>query len=131
MSYMRGPCYIWQDDTRVHLWAEDGYDGWDETSWAEGRKRSQVPYSALHGAASGVGIRQEVADGYVVMRLAELVCDQRIGVVIESALANFGGNGGCLALQKLAATLVAALEPIGAYPAAAEMRKLWSATDED
>jgi hypothetical protein len=71
-------------------------------------------------------VLQESADAYVVMRLAELVCEQRIGAVIESAVANFGGNGGCLALQKLAAALVRQLEPIGSEPAAAEIRNLWS-----
>ena len=130
MSYMRGACYIWRDDDRVHVWAEDGYDGWGDSSWAEGRKHAPTPDSA-HGGASGVGIRQEIADGYVVMRLAELVAEQRIGAVVETAVATFGGNGGCLALQKLAAELVGKLEPIGADPAAAEIRKLWSKTAED
>jgi hypothetical protein len=23
MSYMRGPCYVWRDDERVHVWADD------------------------------------------------------------------------------------------------------------
>jgi hypothetical protein len=131
MSYMRGACYIWQDDNRVHVWAEDGYDGWDDTGWAEGRNHSHVPASAPYGGASGVGIRQELADAYVVMRLAELVCEQRIGAEIESAVANFAGNGGCLALQKLAAALVSKLEPIGSEPAAAEIRNLWSKADGD
>jgi hypothetical protein len=126
MSYMRGPCYVWRDDNRVHVWAEDGYDGWDDTSWAEGRKHADIPGSAPSGGASGVGVLQESADAYVVMRLAELVCEQRIGAVIESAVANFGGNGGCLALQKLAASLVRQLEPIGLEPAAGEIRNLWN-----
>lgn len=126
MSYMRGRCYVWRDDARVHIWAEDGYDGWDDTSWAEGRKHAATPDSAQHGGASGVGIRQEIADAYVVMRLAELVAEQRIGTVVESAVAEFGGNGGCLALQTLAASLVSTLEPIGSEPDAAEVRSLWS-----
>lgn len=128
MSYMRGPCYVWRDDNRVHVWADDGYDGWDIASWAEGRQHSQAPDSVLHGGASGVGIRQEIADAYVVMRLAELVCEQRIGPVIESAVVTFGGNGGCLALQKLAAAIVGGLGPIGSDPAAAEIRNLWRTT---
>lgn len=32
MSYMQGPCYVWRDDERVHVWADDGYNGWDGTS---------------------------------------------------------------------------------------------------
>lgn len=126
MSYTRGACYIWPDDDRVHIWVEDGYDGWDESSWAEGRARSQSPNSTEHERASGVGVRQESADAYVVMRLAELVAEQRIRAVIEAAVSDFGGNGGCLALQKLAAALVGALEPIGSDPAAAELRDLWN-----
>jgi hypothetical protein len=31
------PCYVWRDDERVHAWAEDGYGGWDDSSWDEGR----------------------------------------------------------------------------------------------
>jgi hypothetical protein len=58
--------------------------------------------------------------------MSELVCEQRVGTVIESAVASFGGNGGCLALQKLTALLVSKLEPIGSEPAAAEVRSLWS-----
>ena len=98
MSYMRGACYVWRDDDRVHVWAEDGYDGWSDSSWAEGRAHAATPDSAQPGEASGVGIRQEIADAYVVMRLAELVAEQRIGTVVESAVATFGGNSGCLAL---------------------------------
>jgi hypothetical protein len=125
MSYMRGPSYIWRDDNHVHIWADHGYDGWAEANWSDGRKHS-VPDSAPYGEASGVGIRQETADAYVVMRLAELVCEQRVGAVVESAVANFGGNGGCLALQRLAAALVKSLDPIGLEPGAAEIRNLWS-----
>lgn len=65
MSYMRGPCYIWRDDTRVHVWAEDGYDGWDDTNWAERRTHAEVLTPAPRNGASGVGIRQEIADAYV------------------------------------------------------------------
>ena len=130
MAYTRGPSYIWRDDHHVHIWAEDGYDGWVEAGWSEGRKHS-VPESASYGEASGVGIQQEIADAYAVMRLAELVCEQRIRAVVESAVTNFGGNGGCLALEKLAVALVSKLEPIGSDPAAAEIRSLWSRAHGD
>jgi hypothetical protein len=52
-----------------------------------------------------------------MMRLAELVCEQRTRSVIESAVATSGGNGRCLALQKLASALVDTLEPIESDPA--------------
>ena len=131
MSYMRGTCYIWRDDTRVHIWAEDGYDRWDDTSWAEGRKHGPTSDPPQAGGASGVGIRQEIANAYVVMRLAELVAEQRIDAVVEFAVANLSGNGGCLALQKLRAALVGRLESIASDPAAAEIRELWNKTTGD
>lgn len=59
------------------------------------------------------------------------VCEQRIGAMVESAFAKFGGNGGCLALQKLAVALVNTLEPIGSEPAAAEIRTVWSKAGDD
>ena len=70
MSYMRGPCYIWRDDTQVHVWAENGYDGWDDASWADGIKRPEGS-AAVRETPSGVGIPQEAADLYVVMRQLE------------------------------------------------------------
>jgi hypothetical protein len=51
--------------------------------------------------------------------------------LIESAVADFSGNGGCLALRQLAAALVGVLEPIGSDPAAVEIRRLWSSTTEE
>lgn len=64
------------------------------------------------------------------MRLAELVTEQFISAVVQSAVANFGGTGGCL-VQKLAAALVSTLEPIGSDPVAAEIRHLWSKAHRD
>ncbi len=95
MSYMRGACYIWGDDERVHVWAEDGYDSWDESSWAEGV--SDGSGSAQNERASGVCVPHVAMDAFVVMRLAELVAEQRGGTVVEAAVAQLGGNGGCLA----------------------------------
>ena len=89
MSYMRGACYIWRDDERVHVWAEDGGDGWHDSSWAEGLKHDRS-HPAENGEASGIGLRQEIADVYVVMRLAELVAEQRI--VVEAAVATCGAT---------------------------------------
>lgn len=129
MSYMRGTCYIWGDDHHVHVWVEDGYDGWDESSWADGR--SKPSDSAQDERASGVGVPHAAMDAFVVMRLAELVAEQRAGTVIEAAVAQFGGNGGCLALQKLATALVRALEPVSSEPGALEMRDLWKSARGD
>jgi hypothetical protein len=128
---MRGPCYVWRDDIRVHVWAGDGYDGWDETGWAENQSPPQTPESGPQGEPSGVGVPQDIADAYVMMRLAELVCEQRTRTVIESAVATCGGNGGRLALQRLASALVGALEPLESDPAAAQIRILWSKATVD
>lgn len=70
MAYIRGRNYIWRDDERVHIWAAEGDDGWKESAWAEEVQPVGTPAEA---APSGVGIRQEVADLYVVMRLAQLI----------------------------------------------------------
>jgi hypothetical protein len=56
------------------------------------RPKARAASSAQNGEASGVGLRQEIADAYVVMRLAELVAEQRIGAVVEAAVAMCGGN---------------------------------------
>jgi hypothetical protein len=68
VSYMRGSCYIWRDDERVHVWAEDGCDGWHDSSWAEGQTHAPRLDAAPHAEASGVGLRQEIADAYVRAR---------------------------------------------------------------
>jgi hypothetical protein len=131
MSYMRGGCYIWRDDERVHVWIDDGYDGWRDSTWADARMQAPITGAAQQEAASGVGIRQDAADAYVVMRLAELVVEQRIAATIESAVATFRGNGGCLALERLSATLTATLAAIGSDPAAADIRSLWNKAPSD
>jgi len=130
MSYMRGGCYIWRDDERVHVWIDDGYDGWRESTWAHGRTQRSA-HAGRQEATSGVGIRQDTADAYVVMRLAELVAEQRIAATIQSAVATFVGNGGCLALERLSARLTATLEVIGSDPAAADIRSLWNKAQND
>jgi hypothetical protein len=33
---MVGRQYVWVDDTHVHFWSAEGYDGWDESSWFQG-----------------------------------------------------------------------------------------------
>jgi hypothetical protein len=55
MSEMRGPCYVWRDDNRVHVWAEDEYDGWDDTRWAENQKHPQ--HVSFRGSRAQRGFR--------------------------------------------------------------------------
>lgn len=91
MSYMRGDIYIWADGTSVHFWARDGYDAWDEAGWHDSTQAAE---------ASGVALSQEVADEYVVMRMAEMLDEGCVGAAIEQALAKYSGNGGCRALAE-------------------------------
>jgi hypothetical protein len=108
MAYIRGAYYFWRDE-QLHLWAADGYDGWDESGWAEAQGTLQGVPTATD-RPSGVAIPQAVADEYVVMRFAELVREGEIGDVIDRALADHGGNGGALALSEYGPALREALQ---------------------
>src|SRR5689334_14266412 len=75
MAYMRGDYCLWDDESGLHIWAADGYDGWDESGWhrdAEGNIHSRHLRDG-DNVASGVSIPQEIMDEYVMMRLAELL----------------------------------------------------------
>lgn len=104
-----GRQYLWVDATHVHIWSAEGYDGWDESSWVQGFEAPTDRRSAAFGRPSGVSVRQEVADEYVVMRLAELVATGRFEAAVERALANHAGNRGCQALAEYAPALRSAL----------------------
>ena len=72
MSYLR--VYVWSDENRVHLWCADGYDGWNDSIWAEDRPMPAMASDSPSGPlASGVGIRPADLDADVVMRLAQLI----------------------------------------------------------
>ena len=109
MAYIRGANYIWHDDERVHVWAADGLDNWQDSGWIED---VQAPETArlVDGGPSGVALAQDIADLYVVMRFAELLKQGRVRQIVERAVADSGGNGGCLALRKLATTLLRSVD---------------------
>ena len=109
MAYMRGNRYVWSDGSQLHLWARDGYDGWDESIWAG----DPVP-AAERGASapSGIGLSQEVVDEYVAMRLAELVAEGLLGTTIKRAVSNHGGNAGCAALVERGDALLRLATPV-------------------
>ena len=111
MAYMRGDHYLWRDDRSMHFWAVDGYDSWDESGWAEGRAPA-VDGTGPGPTPGGVSLPQEVADEYVVMRVAELVGEGLLPAAVARALARHAGNFGCAALRKLATPIVAALQPM-------------------
>ena len=119
MSYMQGRNYLWVDDSHVHIWSAEGYDGWDESSWAQEFQAPNDRRSAAFGRPSGVSVRQKVADEYVAMRLAELVATGELIGAIDRALANHDGSPGCQALATHAPSLRAALEQLGPRPDAA------------
>ncbi len=119
MSYMLGRQYVWVDATHIHIWSAEGYDGWDESSWAQGFEGPTDRRSAAFGLPSGVSVRQKVADEYVVMRMAELVATGEFSAAMDRALANHGGNSGCQALVEHAPSLRAALSQLAPKPGAA------------
>lgn len=109
MSYIVGRHYVWVDAAHVHIWSAEGYDGWDESSWAQGFEAPTERRSAAFGRPSGVSVRQTLADEYVAMRLAELVATGEFSAAMDRALANHGENSGCQALVEHASSLRAAL----------------------
>jgi hypothetical protein len=110
MAYMRGDLYVWRDgDQQVHLWARGGSDEWEDSCWA---KNIDGTRHADRTDASGVAIHQPLLDQYVVMRLAEIIEEGIVDHVIDRALANHGGNGGCQSLGSLAEPLKRALSAV-------------------
>ena len=106
---MRGDYYLWRDDNRLHIWSRDGYDGWDQSIWADG---SPATASPLDATPSGVGLPQEIVDELVAMRLAQMVEERLLTVTIQRALDKHGGNFGCSALQQLGTAIIDALDGV-------------------
>jgi hypothetical protein len=116
MPYMLGRQYVWVDATHIHFWSAEGYDGWDESSWAQGFEGPSDRRSAAFGLPSGVSVRQKVADEYVVMRMAELLATGELSAAMDRAVANHGENSGCQALVEYGASLRAALSQLVPKP---------------
>lgn len=96
MSYIRGDYYVWADDVRLHIWARDGYDNWDDSVWnggSRGGKADERP--------SGVAVPFEIADEFMVMRIAQLMEAHQLTEVVTRAIEKWKGNGGCYALTQL------------------------------
>ncbi len=97
MAYMRGDYYLWRDgEDNLHIWAFDGYDSWDECSWAaveDGETEDGVVRREGFEQASGVGIPNAILDQYVVMRLAQLLIDGGFSEAIDNALKDDGCTG--------------------------------------
>ena len=120
MAYMRGDYYLWDDVSGLHIWAADGYDGWDEAGWhldCDNDGNESVTASHLkdgENTASGVSIHQDIMDEYVMMRLAELILEGKVEETIDRVMAPGGGsgNGGARVLSQNAEKLKAALRQI-------------------
>ncbi len=110
MSYLRGRDYVWRDGRRVHFWCADGYDGWDESGWAESYPERRVESDGSSTReASGVAVDQAIADTYVMLRLAQLLDEDCAVAALDRALERGGGNGGAVALGVWAARVRASL----------------------
>ena len=124
MAYMRGDYYLWADESGLHLWAHDGYDGWDEAGWHRleaGEEDVVKPTHLKDGEnnASGVSIHQEVMDEYVMMRLAQMVYEGKVSTAIDRAIhpEGRGGNVGGMMLVANASALKQALSGLKLMPA--------------
>lgn len=113
MAYMRGHQYLWRDESGLHIWSTDGYDGWDRTGWHFAARGEPEPEGWADAddespldAPSGVSIPMEIMDEYVVMRLAELLEEGRLGSTMERAVSKWGRES----LRRNAPQLLAAFE---------------------
>jgi len=68
--------------------------------------------SAIDAGPARVGVPREIVDAFVMMRVAELVCDGLVGTAINRAPAH-AGNGGSSARVERADAIRAALIGIG------------------
>ena len=124
MAYMRGDYYLWDDESGLHIWACDGYDGWDEAGWHLHDGGEDYPVKPAHlkdgeNTASGVSIHQEIMDEYVMMRLAEMIKEGSINAAIDRAVDHKGrgGNFGGRVLEANADALKRVLGSLETHPA--------------
>jgi hypothetical protein len=106
MAFMRGRYYLWSDATHLHVWADDGYDQWDQSVWAAAIDGGDLPRES---DPSGACVPIDVLDEFVVMRLAQMLDEGVTAPAIRRALLQHRGNGGCFALVAHAEKLLAAL----------------------
>jgi hypothetical protein len=118
MAYMRGDYYIWTDSSDLHVWSSGGYDGWDRSNWhkQEGGEARSSHKKSGQVVASGVCIPQEVADEYVMMRLAEMIKEGIVDDVIDRTIDVDGrsDNFGSRTLLQYADRLKEALQEVKA-----------------
>lgn len=117
MAYMRGENYIWSDGDLLHIWAADGYDGWDESGWHKDEEGEIEPTHIRQGEviASGVSVSQEVMDEYVLMRLAQLIYTGEFEECLNRIITSEQNVGG-LMIQKNATVIYEALKDLALEP---------------
>jgi hypothetical protein len=113
MAYIRGAHYIWDDGERVHVWAADGFDQWNDSVWFDGVRR-EASEREDKAEPSGVAVSLDVADLYVVMRFAELAQQRRVREIVDRAVSTHGENTGCQALRELGLELVRSVKGLTA-----------------
>ena len=104
MAYLRGDYYLWTDsEDRLHIWAANGQDGWDDTIWHRNEDGEVYERHLKDGAdqASGTSIPHEVMDEYVVMRLAQILSEGTVAETIDRTLGPDGRGGGNIGGQRL------------------------------
>src|SRR5947209_18676241 len=121
MSYLKGDYYVWTshhgavpDGERwVHIWAANGYDGWDISSWAT-EETDDDEERRRHGyeEASGTSLPLRVMDEFVMMRLAEMLHEGLVDEAIDGAVRDQRGALGGRLLAKKAERLKTALRRI-------------------
>ena len=88
MAYLRGEIYIWNDESNIHFWNKNGYDDWDESGWASDGETQNAGYEN----ASGVCLTDTVVDALVMMHLAHLIAQNKVGEAIDRACGELSGN---------------------------------------
>jgi len=56
---MRGDYYLWSDEDNIHIWSRDGYDGWEETIWAQD---DEPPYNRRTGFENASSVIDNARD---------------------------------------------------------------------
>jgi hypothetical protein len=110
MAFMRGDTYVWSDGDRVHLWASDGYDYWDDSIWACAEDDIRRENRA---AASGVGLQAETLDELAVMLVARMAENGTFAATVDRALAKWHGDSDCSSLERFAEELKHAMAMVG------------------
>lgn len=83
MAYFRGDHYIFDTGEHFHIWVHGHYDAWRHSVWAESYPDPD--------ANAGVELPTDIMDRFVMMRLAELLVDQRAMPVLESMAPELAG----------------------------------------